>query len=102
MTESLQKQKRSFPMRARINKIPITYTPKKKYTCEEKRIRRDHHRKYYKTNVAYKEQSKLNAREWAAKPENKMKRNVRQRLRRYKEKLAVELPIIWTNRGLIS
>ena len=101
MTESTKKQKRSYPLSAKINKIPITKVPHVNYTSKEKEYRRKIHSLYYKNNPAYKEYIKLKSRQWASIPENKMKRNVRQRLRRYKVKLNNQLPIFWEKRGFI-
>ena len=95
------KKSRSLPMKAKLNKIPITRRPVG-LSCEEKQLNREYARHRYKTNSVYRETLLKNCKHWASVPENKIRRNIRQRLRRYKVKLNTQLIQIWSQRGLIA
>ena len=95
------KKNRSHPLSARINEIPIKKTPKTISTKEMKKRNRESVNRCLHTHPEIKAASQLRNRQWHANEDNKVKRNVRQRLRRYKVKLDTQLSIIWTSRGLI-
>ena len=95
---SIQKA-RSLPMKAKLKKITI----KRKSISNEKKIRqREYFNHCYRNDLEYREKALKNSKMWASIPENKIKRNIRQRLRRYKVKLNTQLVHIWLQRGLIT
>ena len=99
--ENVQKT-RALPMKTRIDQIPIKRTPKTKTCREERLLLNEYLRQYAKTNPSYRETHRLKCQQWPQNPKNKEIRNVRQRLRRYKVKLNIQLINIWLQRGLIT
>ncbi len=85
-----------------LNDIPIKRTPKKKTTKEMKMRNNDRMKISKQKDPVYKAAQQLLNREWHSIPENKIKKNIRYRLRRYKIKLNNKLPIIWAHKGLIK
>ena len=98
---SIQKS-RSLPMKAKLDKIPIKRTPKTISTNEMRKHFRDAKKKSLNNNPDNREKSRMVNRRWNADPRNKVLRNIRQRLRRYKTKLSIDLPPIWYRLGLIT
>ena len=85
-------------MKAKLDQIPIKRTPKTKTTAEFSDVMNH----YLNTNPILKAKSQCRNRQWNADPRNKVLRNIRQRLRRYKLKLDTQLTTIWISRGLIQ
>ena len=99
--QSVQKS-RSLPLKAKLIEIPIKRTPKTISSQKMKKYYRDNKKKSLNNHPDNREKSRIVNRRWNADPRNKVLRNIRQRLRRYKTKLSIDLPTIWYRLGLIT